>query len=371
MNYKEKNFSDLCKEYIQNKWKEITVSIETGVFSEPLLPGFEEIKRCIVLSLKSAIKSYHYVLPTQILCKCVDPRLDCHSLQSAYSKPGAFDARSIAHQVIVPFDQENNRVLGGSVEPYVNNPLRCPAVIPKYRDQQRNKAEWDNLINVLDIVEKTNSPIFTERVFLQILFEIYKLLSDVHVVYPTPNRISLKQTIDLILSFTANKSGGDRIEAVTAALFRAVSIEFRLFDEIKRQKVNVSDASSGMTADIECWCNGKITLLVEVKDRSLTMTQLDSKLDSARAKKISEILFLAEQGIDPYEIAQTEIRIKNEFSSGQNIYVASFIEFSTGILILLGEKGRIRFLTYIGEELDKANSSISHRRSWAQLLKTL
>lgn len=301
----------------------------------------------------------------------MDPTLDSHSLQAVYKKTGAFDARTVAHEVIVPFDQANHRVLGGSGEPYVNNPLRCPAVIERYRNQQKNKKDWDNLIAVLDAVEATKSPAFAMQVFDQILAEIYRLLANVQVVYATPNRVSLRQTLDLISQFMAIKSGGDRIEAVCTALFKAIAVVFGVFDDVRRQKVNAADAPSGMGADIECWFKDKLALLVEVKDGSLTLTQLDSKLDMARVKRISEILFLAEKGIGLPEQAQVEDRIKAEFTSGQNVYVSNFLSFSTGILILLGEKGRVAFLSFVGPELDKANSSIIHRRTWAQLLKTV
>ena len=364
-------FTERCRVFLETRWEAVSAAIESGQFDDPLLPDHAPLKDCIVSCLKSGTKSYHYVLPTQILCKCVDDGLDCHSLQTAYTRRGAFDARTIAHNVIVPFDQANHRVLGGSAEPYVNNPLRCPAVVKRYRSQQKNKEDWDNLIEVLDAVEETGSADFTLKTFDQILLEIHRLLAEAQVIYPTPNRVSLKQTVDLVERFTATRSGGERIEVVCAALFRAIAGVFGLFDEIRRQKVNAADAASGMGADIECCFKGDIALLVEVKDRSLTLTQLDTKLDVARAKKITEILFLAKPGIEPVEKQEVEERIRSEFSSGQNVYVSNFSDFSTGILVLLGEKGRVRFLSYVGQELDKANSSIVHRRAWAQLLKSV
>jgi len=360
-----------CREFLDTRWKQISTSAESGKFSDPLASDHSLLRERIVSCLRSATKSYHYVLPTQVLCKCVSPELDCRSLQAAYKKPGAFDARTIAHDVVVPFDQHNHRVLGGSSEPYVNNPLRCPAVIRRYRAQQKNKDDWDKLGAVLDVVEASGSEAFAKKVFDQILVEIYRLLAAAHVVYPTPNRVSLKQTIGLVRRFTAVKSGGDRTEVVCAALFRTIASEFGLFDEIRRQKVNAADVASGMGADVECWSKSKLVLLVEVKDRSLTLTQLDAKLDVARAKKISEILFLAERGVEKGEETEAEERIQREFASGQNIYVSNFLDFATGILILLGERGRVVFLGHVGRELDSANSSIVHRQAWALLLKSV
>jgi hypothetical protein len=359
----EKTFTTQCREFLSARWKQVAASVESGKFKDPLLPEDSALRERIKSCLASPTKSYHYVLPTQVLCKCVDAKVDCRSLQAAYGKPGAFDARTIAHQVPVPFDQSHHRVLGGSSEPYVNNPLRCPAVIGRYRNQQKNKEDWDKLCAVLDAVQKADSCDFAVKVFEQILAAIYGLLSGVQVVYPTPNRVSLKQTIDLVRRFTSVKSGGDRTEAVCAALFRAIGPEFRLFDQIRREKVNAADAASGMGGDIECWFKGKIALLAEVKDRSLTLTQLDVKLGRARSKKISEILFLAEGGIEKAESVQTAERIRREFASGQNIYVSKFLDFSSGILILLGERGRAIFLGHVGRELDAANSAIVHRQA--------
>lgn len=371
MTEQEATFVERCREFLQIRWTAVSASLEAEEFVDPLPPNHTQLQDHIVACLTSPTKSYHYVLPTQVLAKCVEPSFDCRALQASYDGPGAFDARTIAHQVVVPFDQVNHRVLGGSPEPYVNNPLRCPGVIPRYRDQQKDKADWDKLGVVLNAVEQANSTEFTELVFDQILAELHRLLRDVQVLYPTPNRVSLGETTRIIGEFIATRSGGDRPEAVCTSLFRAIASEFKLFDEVCRQKVNAADIASGMVADIECRLAGEIVLLVEVKDHSLTLTQLDAKLDAARAKKISELLFLAEQGTLDKEHQEIERRIKSEFASGQNVYISNFMAFSAGILILLGEKGRVRFLSLVGHELDRVGSSITHRRAWAQLLKSL
>ena len=159
------------------------------------------------------------------------------------------------------------------------------------------------------------------------------------------------------------------MEVVCAALFRTIGERFGIFDKVKREKVNAADASSGMLADIECWVNDEIVLLVEVKDRVLTLIQLDNKLELARSKHIAEILFIAESGEMQADADDMDARIVSEFISGQNVYVSDFFEFSLGILVLLGEAGRVEFLNKVGQELDRANSAITHRKDWAALLK--
>lgn len=366
----EISFSEKCITYLYDQWEQI-ILIEENNLDEPLSEDFSELKALIKECLTSKTKTYRYVLPTQLLCKSVDSSLDCRSIQVAWGVEGAFDARSIAHEVIVPFDRENHNVLGGSPEPYVNNPLRCPAVTKEYRSKQKNQTDWDKLIEILDTVQKENNTEFTKSAFDQVLYEIYQQLAEVRVTYPTPNRISIENTLSLIRSYLAEKSGGERMEAISTALFEIIALKFGLFDEIKREKVNSADSSSGMVADIECRYKGEIVLLVEVKDRSLTLTHLDSKLSKARSERISEILFLAERGIESTDEDKVENKIRHEFTSGQNVYVSNLAEFCHGILILLGEKGRVEFLSKIGPELDRVNASIKHRKSWARLLKEI
>ncbi len=360
-----------CSVYLRQRWEEVQRRFQEATPDEPPEPLGED--HSLIPSIRDCLRSssltYHYVLPTQLLAKAADPTLDAHAIQAGYPGTGAFDARTVAHDVIVPFDRENERVLGGSPEPYVNNPLRVPGVTAEYRAAQKNKADWDKLVVVLDAVEESEDTAFVRSAFDQVLFEIYRMLADVAVVYPTPNRISLDRTNQLIQQYLAAKSGGDRVEAVCTALFRTIGRKFGLFDEVKRENVNVADMPSGMSADIECWFGGEIILLVEVKDRELTLVQLDSKLDAARARHISELLFVAEQGKEERTSGAIDARIASEFVSGQNVYVVRFADFSLGILILFGEDGRVDFLREVGVELDRVNARIEHRKAWAEFLK--
>ena len=361
------DFINACKNYLEATWAAI-IAKEIDI---PLPDLDPQLTTAIRASLSSTVKTYHYVLPTQLLAKAVNPDLAVHSLQAAYNHPRAFDARTLAHQVIVPFDQANYRVLGGSPEPYVNNPLRIPAVTEEYRSQQKAKTDWDHLITVLNAVETANNPEFTQLVFRQVLYEVYELLKNVQVTYPTPNRISLKQIQQLRDTYLQSNSGGLRMEAVSVAFFKTIGERFQLFDDVHYSTVNAADASSGMLADIECRHQGRVVLLVEVKERSLTLVQLDTKIDTARAEHIAELLFIAQGGIEGSEKTTVEERIATEFSSGQNVYVANFVDFALGILILLGEQGRVQFLDRIGNILDQMNANIQQRRTWSNLLRSI
>ncbi len=152
------SFSEECVEFLNLRWNEMEVYRNEGGTAEPLKSKHQKLREDINACLRSPTKTYRYVLPTQILGKCVDPDLDCRSIQKSFDSPGSFDARSIAHEVIVPFDVKNHKVLGGSAEPYVNNPLRCDSITDKNRGNQKNKADWDRLVGVLRTVQDKDDP---------------------------------------------------------------------------------------------------------------------------------------------------------------------------------------------------------------------
>lgn len=194
----------------------------------------EDLKLSIESVINSKTKSYRYVLPTQIAAKLSDSKLDCRCIQVARGGEGAFDARTIAHKVIVPFDQEHDNVLGGSPEPYVNNPLRVTEISEKNRDHQKNTVDWDHLCRVLDYIEENHEEGTTKEVFKQVLLEVYLRLLKIKVVYPAPKRISLDVCSKLIQKFLMDISGGDRLLSIVSALFVVIGRNFSLFSEVKR-----------------------------------------------------------------------------------------------------------------------------------------
>ncbi len=362
-----KNLIEESERKINSLWKEIESLAQKGILPDESVE--ETIKEAIRRSVNSATKTYRYVLPTQLVAKLVDTSLDCRCLQVVRGGRGAFDARSLCHSVIVPFDKHNDFVLGGSPEPYVNNPLRQPEVTPQYRHKQKDKIGWDDLCMVLDSVEKRKTKTYTRKILKQTLVEIYRRLASVSVIYPIPKRISLRQCMSLVEMFVSEQSGGDRLQAVASALFLAIGKRFSLYSEVRRGNINAADASSGQIADLECIAeSGEIALAVEVKDRELTINQIRGKLPSMRAKRVAEILFIAQRGIADGEEGDVATLIEKEFVSGQNIYVFESMNLTQSFLAILGENGRRVFLELVAQELDTYRSDITHRRAWANLL---
>ncbi|HET6248634.1 MAG TPA: restriction endonuclease, SacI family [Tepidisphaeraceae bacterium] len=328
------------------------------------------IQEAITRSVSSKTKTYRYVLPAQLLAKVTDPSLDCRSVQMQSGLTRPFDARSLCHSVIVPFDQSNHAVLGGSTEPYINNPLRIPAITPNALPAQRDKAGFQYLIDVLEYVQ--NHPEHAERVFEFTLARIRDMLGSARVIYPAPRRLSLKQSLEVIRSFLGERSGGLRMQAVAVALFRTIGASFKLYAEVRSSKVNAADASTGSSADLECVDDeGRVVMGVEVKDRELRVSDLQAKLPAIRERGIAEILFLVQDGEAANDQPQIDQTIDRQFTSGHNIYVTSLTELLRGCMVLFGEGGRREFIRHVGVALDEYSGEISHRRRWAELLSAI
>lgn len=328
------------------------------------------IRDAIHRSINSKTKTYRYVLPTQLLAKLARPHLDCRSVQASSGLANSFDARSICHGVVVPFDRENNNVLGGSSEPYLNNPLRIPAIGPAVRQAQKDKDGFDDLMKVLDYAQ--DNPQQLLQLVREVLVAIKERLAGVSVTYPVPNRASLQQTHATLRDFLGDRTGGLRLQAVAVAIFRVIGTRFNLFTEVRSGNVNAADASTRSAADLECIDDaGEIVMAVEVKDRQLELRQVQDKLPAAREKGIRELLFLVQGGTTSDDTQSVADTIAREFVTGQNLYVLEWDEFIGSCLVLFGEAGRRGFLQQVGKELDKQKADIGHRRKWATLLGTI
>ena len=128
----------------------------------------------------------------------------------------------------------------------MNNPVRVPEVSALYRSAQRNRTDWDHLCKVLEAVESVGDTGFTARVLQQVIVEVYRRLAEVRVAYPAPRRISLSRSVKLIDDFLVEHSGGDRLLALSAALFVTIGRRFRLYSRVQRSTITASDASTGM-----------------------------------------------------------------------------------------------------------------------------
>lgn len=358
-----------AKEHLGTVWEEVAVATDTGEVQDAV-PGLwaERIRETLICPTKS----YHYVLLTQLLAKAVVPEADCRSLQVRARDAGltgAFDARSLCTKVVVPFERDHlDNVLGGSPEPYVNNPLRVPMITFEYASQQRDEKTWGLLCEVLKFVEDQSDEIVTRNMFRQVLVEISRLLSGQKVVYPVPARISFAACIGLLQQFLEARSGGLRYQAVAAALLRVMGETFGLWKTVTTGHVNAADAASGRAGDIECRdLSEKVVAVAEVKDRKLELQDISDKISALRRRQVRETFFLS-RGVEAADTVGIGRYLEQQFPLGYNLYCFDLLEFARPILAIVAEEGRVKFLAEVGRVLEEMGAGFHHRHAWAELL---
>ena len=329
----------------------------------------EEIEQDIDRLVGSRFVSIRYCLPTQLLGKLTDPRLDCLCLQKGRGDSDSqWDPRSFSNKVIVPWSAENQSVLGTSADPYVGKPLRKPRLEENPRNV-KGKEEWVLLYRVLGEVEKRDSQEYTRLCMLQTLRSIHKKFAELDFEYFVPERVSIEQTERLIEEFLSEGSGGDRGLSVAAALFETFGKYFGIYKEVKRHVINAADQATGMTGDIECiGDDGELRLAIEVKERNVTLADVRSAVLKARKASLGELLFNA-PGANPSEKEEIDDLFSKTWASGTNLYRLSIDELIRVGLSLTGESGRIDFLENVGRQLDEYGTQPSNRQRWKELLE--
>ncbi len=325
---------------------------------------------------RSGLVSIRYALITQLLGKFVRPSRDALCLQRGEPEgaeaAGRWDPRSFCNKVIVPWIQDSDSVLGTSTDPYVSKPLRRRR-LDDWSTPLRQRAEWESLVTILREVQNSESQAFIERTLRRCLRSIARRYQELQISFPVPHRASLQQTIAIADRFLSERSGGERLLIVADALMRTLGKAFGLFDEVLRQGVNEADAASNAAGDIVCLRNDderspeRVVLAVEVKDRNLTLVELNASIQKARNRCVPVVLFLV-SGLEPADKDTMEKRIAEEWSLGTNIHFLSLKDLMRVSLCLVHERSRIEFLREIGAGINKLAVQPTLRLDWSNLL---
>lgn len=360
-----------ARELLQSEWEFVVAAVTAD--RDVTFIDEVELREWIVDSINHSQVGYRFCLPVQLLGKLTNAALDALSLQrgsSADADSRSWDARSLASKVIAPFNLSQESVLGSSNDPYVGNAMRIPRM-ERGDGSKRDPAGWNVLIDVLERVESCADVAFTRAVFRQVLLEFAHRQASLSFTYPVPPRISLERALALAGTFLSQKSGGDRALAIAGALFDVVGENFDLYKTVKRARINASDSASGQVADLECVdANDHVVLAVEVKDRALTLADVESTILKARKRDIREVLFAAAQP-EPGNAESVSARMDTAFAAGQNLYRFDTLDLARVVLAIAGEKGRHIFLSRVGLHLDKWNTQPGHRTAWKKLLESV
>ncbi|GAB2723226.1 restriction endonuclease, SacI family [Halomonas garicola] len=277
-------------------------------------------------------KTYRYILTNAILAKVANPTCNPLSLQSGAKLNGAFDARSLCHNVIVPIEREllAGR-LGESNEPFLNKPARFTELSEE--NSVRKGRDTFILSQSIAIIQSLRnnreaSLALKECIYWILQRQPRELISSVKHkeghFYPASLAI-----------FSQNLTQ-QSFEGETAAILAGITFNI-LGDVSKRSlnvithKVNQSGASSREVSDIDVFENENLVFSAEVKDKEFNFSDVQHAVNKISRTNLDTLIFL--KGPNGKLIKDTEESIIHYWlNKGINLHFINVNDFFSSIV---------------------------------------
>lgn len=352
----------------------MTVNINHSSAEQTLLKAFRE--RCIksddiCKKIKNVItgthKTYKYVLVNGLLAKATNAKVNPIALQAGAPISGAFDARSLCHKVLVPFERDFlQNALGGSNEPFLNKPARFTHLSNENAVRKgKDKETLQTLIYIFESLSSSQEAQEYLSCALELLNERItelKILNDSTIKY-NPTIVEIYEFIHRFL----DKSFEGETAAIIVGTIEKIYYS-RLGDNYKvvAHKVNQSGASSKETGDIDIFKDDSLLYSIEVKDKNFTEYDLEhafSKIIQANGKK-GEFIFGANATFDKKAIG---LKLREFEEKGFYTLLHNIFTYSRHSLMKIELYSKSEFVDTIFEIATQINSK-EETKKWVQEL---
>lgn len=251
------------------------------------------IENCINLVLGSDHKTFKYILFTALLAKATDESIDILSLQKSDSSSGAYDARSLCHKVIVPFEKSVlDKVLGGSNEPYLNKPARFPRLTPENPVRKgKDKELLDLLCTTLPSVKTAQE---ARRAVIYLLHDLVLLKEqkekDRTFSIPLTSNSPAK-LFEFIMDFIQESQEGETLVLVVAGLYHLLYLDTPN-TVVEVHPVNESGASRKEVSDLDIYQKSKLVISNELKDKPYSEIDVRHAVDKVILAGGNQMFFI-------------------------------------------------------------------------------
>lgn len=234
-------------------------------------------------------KTYRYILITGLLAKSTNEQINPLSLQKGDGLNGKYDARSLCHSVIVPFETMHLQgSLGNSNEPARFEMLSTENAV-------RSGTDYEILSTVIEIL----SAIKDSRGAYKYLRHAMAILIDLHNQFIAKYSIGdalidvsdfAQLVLDYIYKITDNSFQGEICPLVVAELEQMyLGRDYR----VEAHKVNQSGASKKEVGDIDIFDKeNNLVYSIEVKDKDFTAQDVLHAVAKFRAANLSSSMFV-------------------------------------------------------------------------------
>lgn len=244
----------------------------------------DDISGSIKAVLNGNHKTYKYILINGLLAKATNEKINALALQAGAPISGAFDARSLCHNVLVPFERDFlQNSLGGSNEPFLNKPARFTHLSDQNAVRKGNDKE--TLLLLIKIFNSISTNIEAKAYlacaleFLNQRIEEIKILQDTTLKYnPT-----LVEIYEFVFRFLEKSFEGESSAIIVGTLEKIYHGRFSKNFKVITHKVNQSGASSKEVGDIDIFKENNFYYAIEVKDKHFTPYDLEHAFNKIKA----------------------------------------------------------------------------------------
>lgn len=316
-------------------------------------------------------KTFRYILFTALLAKASDPNINTLSLQANADILGAYDARSLCHKTVVPFEKKYlEGALGNANEPYLNKPARYPTIskdnsVRAGQDRALLELLCDELPKINDSDSAYSSLVFA----LQILIEKRdSLVSTKSLVKNIENKghLDILALIDKLLDIPSRGEMLILSVATTLKYFYRNDVSVR----IEAHKANQSGASSKEISDLDIYKNNKVLSLFELKDKAFNQSDIMHAVYKARNAGCTSMNFIAGRkatwNAEDISLLQEEL-----FADGFILNLVTADNFIYTLLELVDEYDFTRFIDLLDEIKEEANISQSSNEALINTIKNI
>lgn len=243
------------------------------------------------LLLESTHKTYKYIFVNALVARA-SANVNPLSLQKGSELPRSWDARSLCHKVLVPFERDflDGR-LGSSQEPFLNKPARVKELslrnpVRKGKDTQALTI----LIELLGSLKGADDSFKLLTVSLQYILEIPPQRIDLHNLSTASNDIH-----QLLNELICEGVHGEALLFAVALCLTPVAALKKC--DVKYHPSNQSGASSNEVLDIDIYYGGNSTpvLSIEVKDKKFGLNELSHSVDKCLAHGVYCMIFVSKE----------------------------------------------------------------------------
>lgn len=344
---------DEARDALNEAWSQIPTN---GKPPKPMQDLIEKV-------LNATDVTYKYILVTGFLAKYVNKAVHARALQKGSPLPGAYDARSLCHGVVVRFEKTKGNLFGLSNEPFVNKPARHPEH-DKANTQLRNTVIATATHDALEEAQKrSRGDVFAGLVhILRIGSQIAAKEKQVEVA----TRANRETVCSFVTEFLKQADGGARLVAIWGAFTTLLSPE----DDIRVYSPNAPDKFSKTVGDVEVRVEKKIVTATECKQRPLNLDDVKHGIKKAADNGVPEYLFVISEGVVREDRDDIHKTLKS--AKGIDLYLIDIHENCERYATMLNPARRAAFgleVVRLLREMRKFDSANAAADLWNKLTK--